>query len=465
MNLPSAFVSHLKQHVADAHMVLDALHALPITSVRVNTNKTHSNFTYTHLKPVSWADKVGYYLQKRPAFTFDPYFQSGFYYVQEAGSMFIGEIIKTLGLNKDAVCGLDLCAAPGGKSTHMLNILNSESVLVANEIIKTRTPILNENLVKWGLPNYLITQSDAKYFGELSAIFDFILCDAPCSGEGMIRKNKEALHNWSIDNIHLCAQRQKRIVKEVWPSLKENGYFIYATCTFNVIENEENIVYFTETLQAESVRLSVQCGITETVLTNKFGKPIYGYRLMPGLLEAEGLFVAVLQKSDARTQSIKSKKTFDLNTKFFNDWLPQPLTNINNAWVATHDLKNAIIEKLTPKVNIWSYGPTVLNQYIQPLPALANLTGFKTDAIQNVYLNYADSIRYLQGHTKFDTPPIDDGYVVMTYDATFKAILGFAKKTNNRFNNLFPKNQYIKTQPNPNNLVEMECNIFPFVNS
>ncbi|HQV00782.1 MAG TPA: RsmB/NOP family class I SAM-dependent RNA methyltransferase, partial [Bacteroidia bacterium] len=318
MILPSDFVNHLKQHINQADKVLDALTQPSNTSIRHNVSKTKNAFDLKHLEQIAWAEN-GYYLSQRPLFTVDPFFQSGYYYVQEAGSMFIGEIIKQLGLNKSTVCGLDLCAAPGGKSTHVLSMLQPESVLVSNEIIKTRTPVLIDNLIKWGLPNYIVTQSDARKFGLLPALFDFILCDAPCSGEGMLRKSNDALHHWSLNNVNLCAQRQQRIVHDVWPSLKSGGYFIYATCTFNVIENEENITSFTETLPANSIKLQTQNGIVESITKNKNGHLVYGYRLMPGLVNAEGLFIAVFQKSEAVPNNLSRIKSPAIKTGHYKN--------------------------------------------------------------------------------------------------------------------------------------------------
>ncbi|MBK8846684.1 MAG: RsmB/NOP family class I SAM-dependent RNA methyltransferase [Bacteroidetes bacterium] len=222
--------------------------AVPV-SVRVNANK--------HAVPpsedcVAWC-KYGYYLPQRPKFTLDPHFHQGRYYVQEASSMFIGYVVNALKLNEKPITVLDACAAPGGKSTLLLDYLHAESILISNEVIASRTGSLQYNMAKWGNMNSIVTQSSIESFAEAGELFELILLDAPCSGEGMFRKDKEALHYWSEESVKLNAARQKKLLTDAWQLLKPGGYIIYSTCTYNTYENEENILWAIENLKAENI--------------------------------------------------------------------------------------------------------------------------------------------------------------------------------------------------------------------
>ena len=229
--------------------MLEALQMQAPISVRINTQKTVSKPGLATAVP--WCEN-GYYLPERPLFAADPAFHAGHYYVQEAGSMVVGSIVKNLlsALPEPAVV-LDLCAAPGGKSTHLASVLREGDMLVANEVIGTRTPILAENLCKWGAGNHIVSRADASRFGASGAQFDIVVADLPCSGEGMFRKDPAAIDEWSENNVKLCAERQQRIVTDIWPAIAPGGYLIYSTCTYNTAENEDNVNRLAETLGAD----------------------------------------------------------------------------------------------------------------------------------------------------------------------------------------------------------------------
>ncbi|MDR1682650.1 MAG: rRNA cytosine-C5-methyltransferase [Candidatus Symbiothrix sp.] len=255
MELPKDFVSRTKPLLNDEWEVFEqALQTESPVSIRLNPAKIFPNEKLEILnlayEPVSWASHA-FYLEERPVFTLDPLFHAGCYYVQEASSMYLEQIVNQY--IKTPVKCLDLCAAPGGKSTHLLSILPEGSHLTANEVIRSRVSILSENIVKWGYPNVRVTNNDPKDFGRLSESFDVLLIDAPCSGEGMFRKDAKAGREWSINNVQLCAERQKRILADCWNSLKSNGLLIYSTCTYNREENEENIEWICRRLGAEIV--------------------------------------------------------------------------------------------------------------------------------------------------------------------------------------------------------------------
>ena len=207
--------------------------------------------------------------------------------------MFLEQAIKQSDL-KPGIRVLDLCASPGGKSTHLASLLPDQSLLVSNDVIRARSQILSENLKKWGNPNVIVTNNDPRDFQRLPNFFDLIVVDAPCSGEGLFRRDPNALLEWSPDNAQLCAQRQQRILADVWPSLKEGGLLIYSTCTFNPAENEENIQWLNEFAAIEPVSLNVDplWGIT---ITEAGRFPCY--RFYPHKVSGEGFFLAVVRKT------------------------------------------------------------------------------------------------------------------------------------------------------------------------
>src|ERR1035437_5315934 len=265
MNLPEAFVINTKKLLGKEYQEFEkALEENPPTSIRVN-NKIAYQPSY---EQVAWCNS-GYYLKERPLFTADPLFHAGAYYVQEASSMFLYQAVKQHFPEAQTV--LDLCAAPGGKSTLLSQALKESSLLVSNEIVRSRAYILAENLIKWGNPNIVVTNNDPKDFGRLPGYFDAIVVDAPCSGEGMFRKDPGAIQEWSEYNVTLCAARQKEILSSVWDTLKTDGILVYSTCTFNREENEENVRWICEELGAGLLRIDLK-GNPDITVTD------YGYR-------------------------------------------------------------------------------------------------------------------------------------------------------------------------------------------
>lgn len=262
---------------------------------------------------VPWCS-TGYYLQNRPSFTLDPLFHAGCYYVQEASSMFLEQIIKTVcpDHGSETYKVLDLCAAPGGKSTH-LSAIFPQSLVVANEVIKTRTGILLENVVKWGMENIVVTQNDPVDFEALSDYFDVVVVDAPCSGSGMFRKDPDVMQEWSGQQVALCSKRQRRILQDIWPSLKENGVLIYSTCSYSEEENEAILDWIAEALDAETIAIPYpdEWGIVESVSEQK---KCLGYRFFPDKIDGEGFFIScVRKKATTDKDRVKPAKL---------DWVP-----------------------------------------------------------------------------------------------------------------------------------------------
>lgn len=303
MHFPSQFIESLQKVQGFSKDGFEQVHlsGAQVTSIRMNPLKhpKPSPLAEESVIPVSsqvpWCS-AGYYLQHRPSFTLDPLFHAGCYYVQEASSMFIEQIIKTVcpDHHSGSYKVLDLCAAPGGKSTH-LSTLFPESLIVANEVIKTRTGILIENAVKWGTENIVVTQNDPADFKALSDYFDVIVVDAPCSGSGMFRKDPAAMEEWSLQQVALCSRRQQRILQDVWPSLKENGVLIYSTCSYSEEENEAILDWMAAAMDAETVAIPKpdDWGIVESVSKNR---KWFGYRFFPDKTEGEGFFVSCVRK-------------------------------------------------------------------------------------------------------------------------------------------------------------------------
>ena len=250
MQLPEKLLNSLANIEGFDKEAFENVHASgeQVTSIRINPAKKSDPDSYRdrNLKSeIPWTD-YGFYLESRPSFTFDPLFHAGCYYVQEASSMFLEHALKqTVDLSKPLRI-LDLAAAPGGKSTHIQSLISKDSLLVSNEVIRSRANILQDNIIKWGSENVIVTINDPKDFGRLENYFDVIVVDAPCSGSGLFRRDEDALEQWSLNNVQLCSQRQQRILADVWPALKQNGILIYSTCSYSTEEDEEIIDWMME---------------------------------------------------------------------------------------------------------------------------------------------------------------------------------------------------------------------------
>ena len=307
--LPEAFELQMQALLGPAEFTLfqEGLERPTQTSIRLNRRKT-TDISFPK-RPIHWA-KDGYFLDERPSFTGDPCFHAGAYYVQEASSMFISHILESQQIPKGVY--LDLAAAPGGKSTLLSSYLGEEGLLVANEVIAARTQILKENVIKWGLGNTVVTNNDPEHFSPLEGFFDLVLVDAPCSGEGMFRKDPQARAEWSPEHVNLCSARQKRIVDKAGELIKGGGYLLYCTCTFNEMENEELLRFLTEEFAFEPVRISLDpsWGIVETKVTTEEGV-FFGYRFFPHKVAGEGFFITVLRRpEEAYSQIAPTTKEF-----------------------------------------------------------------------------------------------------------------------------------------------------------
>ena len=337
-SVPESFVELIKPVIgAELDLFLKELDTEPTVSVRINPTKYQSSDLTDR---VPWAAN-GRYLSERPSFTLDPSLHAGAYYVQESSSMFLEQVVKaTVDLSKPLRV-LDLCAAPGGKSTHLLSMLSSEALLVSNEVIKSRASILSENLQKWGYPNAVVTQNDPSDFSKLSGFFDLIVVDAPCSGEGLFRKDLEAVKHWSKENVELCALRQQRILSDVWPSLKTGGTLVYSTCTYNQVEDENVLNEFQRKhdVEFQTIALEDTWGIQEY---NHQG--VVGYRLLPHKVRGEGFFISSFKKLENQDSlQLKTRRTLEPASSDtiakISKWLREP---DSYAFISLDDLVIAI---------------------------------------------------------------------------------------------------------------------------
>lgn len=421
------------------------------TSIRLNPNKINAHFDKN--ESVKWCE-AGKYLTERPSFTLDASFWAGTYYVQEASSMFVGEAVRQI-LNEETKNVLDLCAAPGGKSTHLSTLIGEERLLVSNEVIKSRVNILEENLVRWGNANYLITNNDPQDFAKLESFFDVMVIDAPCSGEGMFRKEEIARKEWSLDNVHLCSARQKRILEDVIPALKTDGFLIYSTCTYNLKENEENM----QILLAqgfESIRLKIEedWGIIE-VCEKYEGKDLFAYRFFPHLLKGEGFFLACLQKKEGiqKKSKLKSQKSryeplprkqislvekwlenpsdFELHTFNKNIVFALPLYFAEEAHILANHL---FLKKLG-----FELGEIKGNDFV-PAHDLA-MNQIKSLEINTMELTESQALDFLRKNELQINISNQNGWTLATYQGQ---ALGWMKILPNRINNYYPNHLRIK---------------------
>jgi 16S rRNA C967 or C1407 C5-methylase (RsmB/RsmF family)/NOL1/NOP2/fmu family ribosome biogenesis protein len=396
------------------------------------------------ISPVPWSS-FGYYLRERPAFTLDPLFHAGSYYVQEASSMFLEQVLtQTIDLS-ESIKILDLCAAPGGKSTLIQSIISEDSLLLSNEVIKSRVNIVVENMIKWGGKNVVVTNNDAKDFAELKNYFDAIVVDAPCSGSGLFRKDPKAISEWSEQNVALCSHRQKRILADVFPALKSNGILIYSTCSYSEEENEQILDWLHEELDVESIKLNINAdwGIVESVSK---GHSCYGYRFYPDQLKGEGFFIAAIRKTQNAENTIPyQKETVNRLSKQESEIVKIWLRNDTSVSIIKHE-KDALaipksFDKDIPLLQKYLYlkqaGITVgkvMGDELIPDHALA-MSDLLSPSIASISLNKEDALQYLRKADVF----IDVGQRGWGLVQYCGINLGWIKHLGNRVNNYYPK--------------------------
>lgn len=416
MQLPKDFEDYTRQLFGDALYTkfLASFSEEQPVSIRLNPFKVQNEY----VPPlgagglIPWC-RNGYWLPERPDFTLDPLLHAGCYYVQEAGSMFLDEVLRQVLPTLSVTTALDLCAAPGGKSTLLRAALPEGALLFSNEPDRKRANILMENLQKQGHPDVIVTNNYASDYQKSHLQFDLILTDVPCSGEGMFRKDEGAIREWSLQNVMKCQQLQRSIVEDIWPCLSEGGILIYSTCTFNTRENEENVRWICEELGAEVIAIDTdpEWGITGSLLEG-YTEPVY--RFIPGITPSEGLFMCVLRKKEPHPQSLSHKERG---------------VNTQKAMKCLRVLSNG------------EYKGEVKGKTVIPEHAEALLINLPADKYPCVEIDRETALHYLRHEAIVLPEDAPRGYVIVTYK---KQRLGFVKNLGNRANNMYPQEWRIR---------------------
>lgn len=427
--LPKDFLAYCRSNFDYADSLIEALDTNSPTSVRINTQK----LSLLNLEKVDWCE-TGYYLPERPTFTEDPLFHAGAYYVQEASSMLISQVAQLI--ERDApIKILDLCAAPGGKTTLLLDLFPN-ALVVANEIIPKRAKILAENVTKWGTQNCIVTNATSEQLAKSKEQFDLILVDAPCSGEGMFRKDLNARDEWSTENVQICTTRQKDIIETINTNLKKDGILIYSTCTFNKDENEKNVEHFINELYMEELSVEVPKDVTQHS---------YGYGMLPHKTNGEGFYCAFLKKTtegERAPKKIRPNKSilkYKSNKHPFGEditsrdlWFYDDVIHLfNNVYMdSLYNLQsNVRIIQFGFKLGKELKGKFIPEGSIHTLPQMKGL-------FSSIEISHEEAVNFLKKDDIKVSEELNDGWYYLTFHSV---PIGLIKKIGNRSNNYFPK--------------------------
>lgn len=417
-----------------------------ITSIRINPAKWTEEELMQHTvlnigEGVPWSSN-GYYLTKRPSFTFDPLFHAGCYYVQEASSQFLEQALKqTIDLTQSLTV-LDLCGAPGGKSTHIQSLLSPNSLLVSNDVIKSRSSILKQNIIKWGCDNVVVTNNDPQHFARLENFFDVVVIDAPCSGSGLFRRDEEAINEWSADAVQLCCGRQKRIISDAIACLKEDGILVYSTCSYSKAEDEDISDWIVNELHLESISLKLQpeWGVVE-IASEKANAT--GYRFFPDKVKGEGFYLSLFKKishqEKVKLKAAQLEKCSKAEAAIVQKWIGDKPVDLLKAY-HIYAMPVSLTERyafIKHHLNVQYAGSAigeVMKEKLVPEHALA-LSTLLSANISKTAVDYENAILYLQrGETNINTE--GKGWMVVTY---MGHNLGWINALQNRINNYYPK--------------------------
>ncbi len=430
-----------------------------LTSVRFNPFK-QGNDIQPNAIPVSLAGIIGervpwcqygYYLKERPSFTLDPLFHAGAYYVQEASSMFIEQVLKeTAGLSRP-VKVLDLCAAPGGKSTLADSLISPESLLVSNEVIKTRVNTLADNITRWGAANVVVTNNDPKDFARLTGFFEVMIIDAPCSGSGLFRKDPEAIGEWSPENVIHCNLRQQRILADALPALRKDGILIYSTCSYSVEEDEKICDWIMDNFPMENIPVAIKedWGIVPSFSSKH---RTAGYRFYPDKLRGEGFFISCFRKQEGEAfvpaGKNKTEKTDPGAEEIIRPLIRQPesffVMKLKEEYLILPKALENNIRQLRAALYIKQAGVKagrIAGNILIPDHSLALSILLKNDT-PSVELNKTQAIKYLRK----EEIAIDTGLKGWSVARYAGYNLGWIKILPNRINNYFPKEWRILQQ-------------------
>ncbi|MGZ5192172.1 MAG: methyltransferase RsmF C-terminal domain-like protein, partial [Flavisolibacter sp.] len=428
------------------------LGTLSDTDKNSNTNDlpvsrlTFHDSRFTIHDKIPWT-KYGYYLSERPSFTFDPLFHAGCYYVQDASSMFLEQAFRQLTELSQPMKVLDLCGAPGGKSTHIQSLISDDSLLVSNEVIKGRSHILIDNIVKWGAANVIVTNNDPNVFGSLEGYFDVMVVDAPCSGSGLFRKDREAINEWSLNNVQLCSQRQKRILADALPALKENGLLVYSTCSYSTEEDEDMADWLVDEMGMQNEALNIDEG-WKIVTTKSKKSNAEGYRFYPDKLKGEGFFLACFRKQysteEPRIRPAKIEKASAKERSIIIPWLKPGKIEIikeRDRYIALPEHLIGEFTALRTVLNTRYAGVSIgqiMKEKLVPEHALA-LSQIISAEIPSNDLSYDEAIKYLQ-RQDMNFNRSGKGWQLVKYQGYN---LGWINVLPNRINNYYPKEMRI----------------------
>lgn len=441
MSLPALLIQSLKDVKGFHQSAFEEVHALmePLTSIRLNPSKPvlPAPVAWALQSPVPWCTN-GYYLASRPSFTFDPLFHAGCYYVQEASSMFLEQALKQAANLSQPLRVLDLCAAPGGKSTHIQSLLSKQSLLVSNEVIRSRANILKDNIIKWGAENVVVTHNDPRDFARLENYFDVIVADAPCSGSGLFRREPEAISEWSEANVTLCSQRQQRILADVLPALTPGGILVYSTCSYSAEENEMIVKWLTENFSLEIVPLNIN---DEWNIIESGG----GYRFWPDKVRGEGFFMAVCRKKGNNEQAPAKRRSRiseagKAELEMIAKWVETAGRRFVKkedtvyAWPALHFDEFAFLLQQLKVVYAGVLTGELLRDKLVPDHALA-MSRITAAGIQREELDYTAAVKFLQ---RKETGAVfhQKGWTLASYNGH---ALGWMNVLPGRVNNYYPK--------------------------
>ena len=444
MQLPSVLLASLQSIKGFNQQAFEAIHTSgeQVTSIRINPLKTNNAQPSTvNYQPVTWCP-YGYYLPERPSFTLDPTFHAGAYYVQEASSMFLWHILQqTIGTKTKGLKVLDLCAAPGGKSTLLASYFK-DGLVVSNDVIKSRANILVENITKWGYDNVVVTNNDPSHFKMLDNYFDVIVIDAPCSGSGLFRKDTNAINEWSEANVALCSQRQQRIAADVLPALKQGGLLIYSTCSYSKQEDEDILDWLVEEQNVDSCKLTVDGSAIVETQSDKH--KAFGYRFYPYLTKGEGFFVGSFTKNNGGLQGNYKRhllvKPSKLDTEMVVNFIG--LRDADSLFKQHEDIRLLPtqwwedLQILAKHLYIKKAGiaiGTVKGKDIIPHHELA-VSILPLPTIRTIALTETEALQYLR--RKELTVTDTNGWAAVTYCALR---LGWIKVLPNRINNYYPQ--------------------------
>ncbi len=440
MNLHPLFLERIKKDFGnEADAFINAIGTDAVVSVRVNRAKLS---TLALPDRVPWCE-TGFYLKQRPVFTLDPLFNAGAYYVQEASSMFLEQAVKQhANLTENSVV-LDLCASPGGKSTHLLSLLSGNGLLVSNEYVGQRVASLRENITKWGFANSVVTNATPADFGKCEGVFDVILVDAPCSGEGMFRKDEQAVKEWSPENVTMCANRQREILRDVYPALKEGGLLIYSTCTYNSSEDEENVKWICSELGGEylPVDFDEKWGVADSGC---------GYHFYPHMSKGEGFYLAAIRKtSSSFSVRVKPQKIKEpAGVKQIKKWLVNSDKYVfsetaDKTIIAFPSKFHDVLAVLKGNMKVVQSGVAVAQMKgsdFLPAPSLALSYSLNRKEFQTVELEWQQAMNFLK-RENLVLPDAPKGWLLATFN---NVALGWLKNLGNRSNGYYPAEWHVR---------------------